>query len=534
MKLSQGKFFIMVLILICCVFASYLLMPHSHVSRKLTEKDIPSNTPSDIARYIKMTLSDDPVLQVVGAKRLELLGKRAVPAIPFLIQLSSGQEYLRPEHFPEVSNLYELSNDFNPYLFGFNAFVTPMYQVTQALAAIGEPAFDELHKILIDKSANPSKRWLAVCVFREAFQPSMRESFVEILSDKNEDSAIKCALLDSLGEVDDPELFRVYANILKDNSESEMVRDNVLEQLMIHRCLHLDSAVIRVLHTILDSKDENDLTRERAGYVLAMHADDETLDYLTKKLEEKNEKGEICRYIAEGLGLNSLKKAKEIVLNMVNKYNGDIKKGMLLGMGKSKDPDYEDIIIQNADSGDIKEQMSVVNALYCYGSNKTINRLFSIVADSTKYEQVVQEKAAEFLAKMKNNEVTDRLFAVQSGSAQSSAECAHFALLQNLKKDEYLLQKWIDALNNKSLPIKYQRNAVTAIDVCNGDSEKGPHALAKAATDQDKDIRREVAFVLGRIGTPEEVPALEALAKDKEISVSNEAKEAIKKLNSAQ
>jgi HEAT repeat protein len=524
MKLSRGRFFTIVLVLICSVLACYVLIPHPHISEKLTEKDIPSNTPPDVTKLIKMTLSSDQLSQVIGARELGLLGQRAVPAIPFLIQLSSNEEDFKPENEPLLSSCYEMSNKFNPFLSGFDESTNSRCEAGKALRAIGESASQVLIEILKDKHAEPCKRRTAAWVFMEAFQPSMKDLFLHILSDIKEDDDIRLSLVHSLGVMDDSKLLSVYQNILKNKNEDTYLREMILWKFQNHKIVNLDDAFLNTIRTILDDKNENNNTREYAGHVLAMYANDETIDYVTRQLD-----GQFCKYIAEGMAMNPSQKAKRTVLDLVNKASRDIKASLLSGMGESKDPEYEDILIQNASSGDTWPRICAVLGLYYFNNEKTIDKLFSIVNDPKEKDEEVQYKAILALARIKNNEVIDRLF-----DAQSHSEYVHHCLLENLRSDDHLLDKWIETLNNKSLPANYRRNAVIAIDVCNGTSEKGPRALAKAAMDENKEIRYVIAIVLGRIGTVDEIPLLEALAKDKEIAVSNEAKEAIKKLKSAQ
>ncbi|MGA2798538.1 MAG: HEAT repeat domain-containing protein [Thermoguttaceae bacterium] len=524
MKLSRGRFFIIVLVLICSVLACYVLIPHPHVSEKLTEKDISSNTPPDVTKLIKMTLSSDQLSQVIGARELGLLGPRAVPAIPFLIQLSSNEEDFKPEHEPLLSSCYEMSNKFNPFLSGFSESTTSRYEAGCALRAIGEPASQILIEILKDKHAEPCKRRAAAWVFMEGFQPTMKDLFIKILSNKKEDDDVRLCLVNALGATDDSKLLNLYHDILSDKTEDEYLRESILKEFQRHRDFHPGDSFLSTLRAILDDKDEHESVRASAGHVLAMHANDETIDYVTRQLD-----GQFCKYIAEGMAMNPSQKAKRTVLDLVNKSSRDIKASLLSGMGESKDPEYEDILIQNAGSGDTWPRMCAALGLYYFNNEKTIDKLFSVVNDPKEKDEEVQYRAIMCLARMKNNGIIDRLF-----DAQSHSEYVHHCLLENLRRDDHLLNKWIETLNNKSLPANYRRNAVIAIDVCNGASEKGPRALAKAAMDEDKEIRHAIAFVLGRIGTAEEIPILEALAKDNEIVVSNEAKEAIKKLNSAQ
>jgi len=497
----------------------------AHASDQLTANDMPNNTPSDVAEYIKMTLSDDILEQIIGAKRLGSLGKRATPAIPFLIRLASIHGTPEREDQVEVSKLYEQSNDFNPFLSGFSDTTTPHLEAALALRAIGEPAFGKLIEILENRNAPKDERSTATWVFIKCFKPSMKDLFIKIVSDKSEDLDVRIGLVYSLGARDGPILLNCYNDILKDESENEALRYAILFEFQDHKMKGLNDKLLNTIRIIFDDKRVEDRTRARAGEVLAIYADGATLAYLEKILEDSQGNSEIRKGIAEGVGMNPSRKAKQIVDTALSNGESGIRNEVILGMGQSRDPGFEDIIIRNADKGDTFSRICTVQSLYHFASAKTIEKLFSILRDQKGNDEYVLRNVAEFLARLDNAAVTDRLF-----EAQSFSDFAHHALLQHLRKDEHLLEKWIETLENGSLPVEYRRDAVIAIDVCNNASEKGPRALAKASSDEDIVIRQRISFVQSRIGTDDQIPVLEMLAKDKDKEVSHQARNAIQKI----
>jgi len=162
--------------------------------------------------------------------------------------------------------------------------------------------------------------------------------------------------------------------------------------------------------------------------VLAMYANDETIDYVTRQLD-----GQFCKYIAEGMAMNPSQKAKRTVLDLVNKASRDIKASLLSGMGDPKIRNIEDILSRMPARAIRGHGFAQVLGLY-YSITRDDNKLFSIVNDPKEKDEEVQYRPSLALARIKNNEVIDRLF-----DAQSHNEYIHHCLLEHLEADDHLL-----------------------------------------------------------------------------------------------
>src|SRR3972149_6620353 len=99
----------------------------------------------------------------------------------------SYEDNPKQEECIELSTLYEYSNEFNPFVSGIIVTSNPIREAACSLRTIGEPAFQNLLEILKNKNNDKRIRRSAAWVFMETFQPSTKDLFIKMLSDKKED-----------------------------------------------------------------------------------------------------------------------------------------------------------------------------------------------------------------------------------------------------------------------------------------------------------------------------------------------------------
>ncbi|HHT9120077.1 MAG TPA: HEAT repeat domain-containing protein [Candidatus Hypogeohydataceae bacterium YC41] len=144
-------------------------------------KSIPSDIPSDVRAQIERLYSSDPVERGYGAHELGEMGTRAVPAIPYLVQIIEDNSSLQ----------------WNPE----GGYTSPGVEAVRALGKIGGPAIEPLIATL--KNTDVYVRREAAETLGKSKDSRAVEPLVATLKDKDEDWAVRRKAAEALGKIKD-------------------------------------------------------------------------------------------------------------------------------------------------------------------------------------------------------------------------------------------------------------------------------------------------------------------------------------------
>jgi HEAT repeat protein len=201
-------------------------------SEEPTKADIPQNLPAELRATIEQTFSPDPEKRAEAATRLGEMGKKAAPAIPFLIRLLGDDASISKNDYVYVStvagdSLAEIgASAVEPLLQAFGQSsgrkrLAALYilgrlkdrrVIAKFLSLLGDPdeeirwrAADSVKCYLKD---NPEFRELA----------GVKQSLIRALEDRN--SFVRTYVAEALGECRYPEAFEPLLKMLKDADDS--------------------------------------------------------------------------------------------------------------------------------------------------------------------------------------------------------------------------------------------------------------------------------------------------------------------------
>lgn len=250
MKRILCKFYVLVLITLCGI-------QFGHAQPKIPKERIPSNIPATIKQEIERLYSSDPAERGKSAFVLKRMGKKAKPAIPFLVDILSDESPLIVTSIPP-SRLN----------------TSPGQEAAKALARIGRAGQNALITAL--KDDNPDVRGNVVRGL--AMVEGMRALSLlrTTLGDKN--AKVRIQVIEALAETEKPQAVEHMISALKD--ENPDVRKCAASEL---GPLKDTQAVIPLIATL---KDEDPHVRANATRALGIIKDHRAVDPLMSALND--------------------------------------------------------------------------------------------------------------------------------------------------------------------------------------------------------------------------------------------------------
>ena len=482
--------------------------------------NIPHDTPTVVCILIRKSISHDVEQRVIAIRELGLLGAQAQNAIPFLIRHAGDGDEI------DTFNLYIISDAFSPYE---SDSTSPYAEAIRSLQSMGDLAYHKMFVILVNRCESPDKRIFAAYVLRDINQSYINNKFISILTDKNENTKIRYIAAIALCKIDPNLLSSKYCQILLDTSDDEGLRDWILFNL--RKSCRIDKNLINALRKILYSNKESVHLRSRAAYVLAMNADNSLLIELRNMMENTDEEPGIRGEIAEGMGKNNNQDAKEYLLKVSKDQDPAIIRNIINGLSNYKDYEIENILIKYVDAHKKDVRLYALRALSNYNNKESIEKITSIM-NNIEEDQSMRYDAIHTLSKINSREASDYVFETLHGD-DLICGFAKGALVVHKKfqsVDEYMVKKWSEILLDQNFPDEIRIMAVLSLCNCGKNSKMARQALGKATNDSNREIRRNAVFVLGRIGTKNEITLLKNLIDNNEKNVKEEAKAALEKI----
>ena len=176
--------------------------PLGYTPPDIPEKKISTDVPNDLREHIEKLYSLDASVRLIAAERLKKMGERAIPAIPFLIEL--------------------LGDDTR--LFGGWKGASPGVEAAEALGNIGSLAVKPLIAVLKHENHTRRKNATRALVWIDV---DAVEQLVAALKNKNPNVRAQAAI--ALGEIKDRRAVKHLISIAKD--PDAFVRSNVIRAL---------------------------------------------------------------------------------------------------------------------------------------------------------------------------------------------------------------------------------------------------------------------------------------------------------------
>ncbi|MFW5906282.1 MAG: HEAT repeat domain-containing protein [Desulfobia sp.] len=222
---------------------------------EMKKNDVPEEAPAEVKAAIEALRSPFPGQRRDAADALGRMGKKAVPAIPVLIELLSD------DSFTLVGDLVK---------------VTPGDAAAEALTRIGEPAIGPVVNAL--SSPNPTVRRQVTYILRE---------FCEEFKDQRVKDALIIALQDK-----DPKVKEKASFAIRDCQDPRAVE-----------------------HLVRHLKDDDRSVRIAAACALRQSRDIRALPSLIESLQDKDE--EVRRRVVDALAVLKDPRAVEAILNTI-------------------------------------------------------------------------------------------------------------------------------------------------------------------------------------------------------------------------
>lgn len=251
-----------------------------------TPADISPSTPADIRRLIEKTFSADGTERWDAVKLLRARGRRATPAIPFLIRLldddfvdTSGVHVVRYEAQDTLTELRRPAVE--PLIAGLLA-TTP--QNKQAIVYIlrwicDRRAVPALIETL--RNPNPKARFAAADVLRDMPDKRAVEPLIALLHDKDPDVAERATY--ALGEIGDARALTPLLDVLTDRKAPQHVREGAAVGLAGLR----DRRAFEPLLKVSKDATEPEGLRRDAWAVLGYTKDPRAFEILKSATESK-------------------------------------------------------------------------------------------------------------------------------------------------------------------------------------------------------------------------------------------------------
>lgn len=249
----------------------------SYAQPKIPKENIPSGISPKVRKQIERLYSPDPIQRIYGAACLGKMGKQAVPAIPYLIDLFD-------DNTPTISKpLQSLMREYSGFFHN-----TPGVEAARALVKIGKPAVEPLIAAL-----------------------------------NNKDSSVRNKAVLALGKIKDDRAVEALIMTLKD----EYRRFTVIGALKT-------SGELAVGPLIIALTNEDSLVREGAAIALGKIEDKRAIEPLIDIL--KDESPTVRKWGALALGDIKDKRAVEPLIMLLNDEDLDVRWGAITALGEIK------------------------------------------------------------------------------------------------------------------------------------------------------------------------------------------------------
>ena len=500
----------------------------------ILKDSIPKNISPDFRAKIEKLHSKRAPERAGAARYIGKMGKKAAPAIPFLIALlgdtsslvvrdtyhgvdlystSPGKEAARALGSIEVKGIVEplvaALKDKNKIIQGNAAYALGQLKglgvveillaetrndrstVRQyAALALGHTKDSRAVKPLIGllKDKNPSVRRNAAAALGQIKDESALKPIMTLLKDKN--PSVRRYAAEALGEIGDKRALEPLKNALEDKDEN--VRKNVISALAKFKGSDTEESLIASL------KDENAEVRLRAIKSLRDNKGVRILETMIEAL--KDDSWSIRKEAIDALKDIKDKRAVEPLIAVLKDEN-------LRGMGAW--------VI-----GDAAEALGEI------GDERAVIPLINVLNDENRYLKLyARDDAAKSLGKLKNKRAVvplihalkDESFVVQSNAAAALGQI----------KDESALKPIMALLKDKNPSVRrYAAKALGGI----GD-KRALESIMTLLEDRNSSVRSSAAEALGKIGDKRALEPLVNALKDEDERVRRKATYALGNIN---
>ncbi len=292
----------MIKIILCIVIViAFSIGSVTYSQPKTPKENIPFDIPSDVREEIEGLYSQDIEKRAKSATYLGEMGDRAIPAIPFLIEI------LDEHTWPSSS---------------------PGFEALKALARIGKPSVEPLIVILKDKHSKSTGRENAAEALGRIGDSRAVEPLIDSL--ENDFSKVRENAAWALGMIKDIRAIPSLIAALKDKGdESSLVRSASAQALGAIKDYQAVEPLIKAL------RDKDSAVRRRAALALGKISDNKAVEPLILNLKDKDVNVRIDTIDAIGMIKNP--RGVEPLIEALNDENQVVRKGAVAALGNFKD-----------------------------------------------------------------------------------------------------------------------------------------------------------------------------------------------------
>ena len=500
---------ILTLGLVCDVQAT---SPRQVVSWQLTEADIPKTATAAHQAALRRTFSKKVDERERGANILSNIGRDAPVVIPFLIRLLADDELVQRDFiaFADV----ELGREARPscaagyaLLWIGQTAVPALVQTLQSpdappqlkirsagwLGSIGD-CRAVLPLIAATGAGDKDLRWVAVNALGELHDRRAVQCMLNIAQDPSQELSLRKTAIRSLGEIGAPSVVSAITKIACDESESPDLRPAAIQALGELG----DRASLPVLLKLVDSTEGD--SRTAAVFAIRFFSSQTAVDRLVALLETPGEPRPIRTLAASGLA----KSKDPAVVSRLLRYlgqndarNRELRYYATAGLAASNNREVLNFVCQGLEAKGDRISQASVDGLLRMRSVRAVPVLTAVVKDRRWFEDEMLQIYAYFaLSQIRAAESVDALVEVarDSGMPLVSRLCAIRALGQ-LRLDRAIPQL-ANLAGAHEVEIRRQVAAVL------GDigSQRASPILRKALNDSDKKVRAAAKYSLVSLG----------------------------------
>jgi HEAT repeat protein len=471
----------------------------------ITARDIPPDTPAGVKRAIEGTFSRDAAQRYRAAVVLGRFASRAVPAIPYLLQMPDEPRWSRPG---------TLFNDVIEWE-DANGKQTVGRAAARALALIGKSAVPLLIAIASDRGAPLGVRDAALRALAKSGDPGAVPCLVAAL--RGPDRLMRIGAVVGLWGLRDPRSAAALLQIARDaNQEADfrcealraltripdralaepllaMLGDEPFRTELLAGADCMDARFLAPLLAALRGRDSGD--RRAACFGLVRLGGPRAVAAVVERLLDDKEEGSTRVAAAEAVALS----------------NDAAAVGKLLRL------------IEGEPRGDFALANELVRALRLSGDDRALDRFFAAV-----WEADFAKTVASAMGGVESPRAIGRLLAVVGDKRPwpmtKLYACAGLVHL----RDAACVEGLAAILADEKQPA--DNRTLAAITLERFEDARAVPALTAALRAGEADLRKYAARTLGEIGDPRAMKPLTALANDPDKSVQAEARGAIEKI----
>lgn len=500
------------------------------------EETLPSRIAGPVRVEIEKLLSSDCEKRRSAVHQLADMGKKAAPAIPYLIK--NLKYYSMP---------YQIDFDC-----GSGKAVPPL------LAKLGKPAIGPLLDALADEAWNvragasealfrmgkPAVRPLTRAL-RKNTDLDVRLGAAEVLGRIKDKRAVG-PLIDSLqkdpipevrgkaaevlGEIKDKRAIKPLIEVFNKKDENWHVRSDALKALAK---MGDKKTISRLLPVLYEEKDP--LVREDVVKILGVMGDKGSTEYLLEGLKDsdpairqsslealKGKKDEraldplvlalkdpawdVRKSAAIALGATGDPKAVEPLIRSLKDGEREVRHAAAFALGNLRAPEAVEPLIEMLQDGEGDVRCAAIRALGKIGDKRALKPVVEKLKDRSTY---VIEEAIKSLGEIKDPEAIGPLIAIMKDEKLNEKLAAQYhAVLSLVNIGEPAVELLIASLRNE----RSHGNRLRAIDALAKIGRPAVESLIQSLRDGDRYVREGAAEALGRIKDSRAViPLLETL-----------------------